>query len=134
MFSCAKPQDFEYVDFQNPRVLDLGIKESTVGADVRFFNPNNYQLQLKEAELDVHINNHYLGKTDLDTLIRIPRSDTFTIPVVLKVKSLSAISSIFQTLTDSAVLVKLQGKVKMGKAGVFLNYDINYEGLQRVKF
>jgi len=57
--SCAKPKGFDYLGFQNVKVLKWGIKETTVGMDVQFYNPNS-GLQLKKAEVDVQINNKYL--------------------------------------------------------------------------
>ena len=75
ILSCAKPKDLEYVDFRNLKVLQFGLKESTVAMDIEFFNPNRYQIQIKKADVDVYINNTFLGKSTLDSLIRIPGKD-----------------------------------------------------------
>jgi len=130
--SCAKPKSFDYLGFQNVKVLNWGIKESTIGMDVQFYNPNA-RLQLKRAEVDVHINNKFLGRTVIDSLIDIPRKDTFIIPMTMVVESFSAVSGIMQTISDTSVLVKLEGKATVGKSGVFFNYPIKYEGNQKIK-
>lgn len=128
--SCAKPKGFDYLGFDNVKVLKWGIQETTVGMDVKFFNPNP-ALRLKKAEVDVHINNKFLGRTVIDSLIYIPRKDTFIIPMVMKMETVSAVSGILKSVSDSTVLVKLDGTATIGKSGIFLNYPIKYEGSQK---
>jgi hypothetical protein len=129
--SCAKPKDFDYLGFQNVKVLKWGIKETTVGMDVQFYNPNA-RLQLKHADVEVHINNKYLGRTVMDSLIYIPKKDTFIIPMIMTIETVSAVSGMLQSVSDTSVLVKLNGKATVGKSGVFLNYPIKYEGNQKM--
>jgi LEA14-like dessication related protein len=134
LFACAKPKDLEYVDFKNLKVLKWGFKESTVGMDIEFFNPNKSKLQLKKADVDVFINNTYLGKSILDTLVRIPARDTFLLPVTMRVETGGALTNILRIVTDSSVMIRMEGNASFGKGGVFLNYPIKYEGRQRIKF
>ena len=86
---CAKPKNFDYLGFDNVRVLKVGLIESTIGMNVKFYNPNS-RLQLKKAEVDVHINNSYLGRTVIDTLLDIPRKDTFFVPVTMEMASMTS--------------------------------------------
>jgi len=134
LFSCAKPKDLEYVDFKNLKVLKWGFKESTVGMDIDFYNPNKSNLQLKKADVDVYINNTYLGKSVLDSLVRIPSRDTFSLPVTMRVETGGALTNILRIVTDSSVVIRMEGNASFGKGGIFLNYPIKYEGRQRIKF
>lgn len=134
VLSCAKPKELEYIAFNNLKVLQMGFKESTVAMDVEFFNPNRYPLQLKKADVDVYINNIFLGKSTLDSLVRIPAKDTFMIPVLMRVETGSALTNIFKIVSDSSVLIKMDGHATFGRGGLFLTYPIKYEGLQRIKF
>jgi len=133
LLSCAKPKDLEYVDFRNLKVVKWGFKESTVGMDIEFYNPNKSRLQLKKADVDVYINNTYLGKSTLDTLIRIPARDTFLLPVTMRVQTGGALTNILRIVSDSSVLIRMEGHASFGKGGVFLNYPIKYEGQQKIK-
>jgi hypothetical protein len=128
--ACAKPKNFDYLGFDNIKVLKWGIKETVVGMDVKFYNPNS-ALQLKKAEVDVQVNNKYLGRTVIDSLISIPKKDTFIIPMTMKIETVSAVSGILQSISDSAVLVKLDGNATVGRSGIFLKYPIKYEGMQK---
>jgi len=128
--SCAKPKDLEFVDIQNLRLVKWGLSESLVGVDVRFFNPNKQQVKLKDAEAKVYVNSSFLGDTNMDSTVSVPRNDTFAIPLVVKVQTATALSKLMETYKDSAVTVRVEGTVKMGKAGVFITYPIKYEKLQ----
>ena len=130
MGSCAKPKDLEFVDIQNIRMVKMGLTESEIGLDVRFYNPNKQQVKLKDAIAKVYVNSAFLGDTNMDTTVSVPRRDTFAVPLILKVQTAAAIAKFAETARDSAVTVKVEGSVKMGKAGVFMTYPIKYEKLQ----
>ena len=128
--SCAKPKDLEFVDIQNIKMVKWGMSESVVGLDVRFYNPNKKQVKLKDAVAKVYVNSAFLGDTNMDTIISVPKNDTFSVPLLLKVQTATALAKMMETAKDSAVTVRVDGTVKMGKAGVFLTYPIKYEKLQ----
>lgn len=128
--SCANPKSFDYLGFDNVKVLKWGIKETVVGMDVKFYNPNS-NLQLKKAEVDVEINRKFLGRTVIDSLIHIPKKDTFILPMTMTIETVSAVSGILQSVSDSSVLIKLDGKATVGRGGIFFNYPIKYEGMQK---
>ena len=128
--SCTKPKDLEFIDIQNIKVVKWGLSESLIGLDVRFYNPNKQQVRLKDASAKVYVNSAFLGDTNMDTTISVPRKDTFAVPLVLKVQTATALAKMMETAKDSAVTLRVDGTVKMGKAGVFLSYPIKYEKLQ----
>jgi len=134
--ACAKPTGFDYLGVKNLKVLSFGLKQSTVAADVEYYNPNKYPVTMKGAAVDVYVNNNYFGKSTLDSTIQIPKKDTFSIPVVLQVDMNGTVMGLLQTLTagTDSVLVKLDGKAKIGRSGIYINYPIHYEGKQKIKF
>ena len=91
-------------------------------------------MQLKEGEVDVYINDKYLGKSNLDSMIQVPSKDTFFIPIIMKVDMGNIFSNMVQIMANPEVNVKLEGRAKMGKRGIFINYPIRYEGKQLIKF
>ena len=130
--ACTKPQDLKFIDIQNIRMINLGLTESTVGLDVRFYNPNRQQVRLKDASAKVYANSTYLGDTHMDSSVSVPRRDTFSIPLTMKIPTLTAIGKLMQSLSDSTVDIKVEGSVKMGKAGVFISYPLHYERRQKL--
>jgi LEA14-like dessication related protein len=129
---CKRPKEPDYIDFQNLRLVKAGLDQSRITFDLRYYNPNNFKMQLKEGQMDVFFNNKFVGHSVIDTLIDIPKKDTFFIPVYMDVKLKNLLANAAQLLLNPDVLVKLNGNAKVGKGGIFVNVPINYEGKQRI--
>jgi LEA14-like dessication related protein len=129
---CRKPKDLEYLDVENLHVKKAGLSESIVGADIKYYNPNTFNLQLKKANLDVYINDKYVGHSDLDTLIHIPSKDTFYIPITMKLNLGDFLKNAVQLFLNPEVRLKIEGTAKVGKSGIYKNVPVNYEGRERI--
>ena len=129
---CSRPIAPEYRSIENLKVNSLGVGESAISADLKYFNPNNFSLKLKYGETDVYLNNRFLGKTILDTMTVIPALDSFLIPVSMKVDMKQVYANALDILLSNEVLIKLDGFAKMGKGGIFFNLPIKYEGKQKI--
>ena len=131
--SCKQPQAPQYAGITNFKVSTLGLGESVVSADLKYFNPNNYSMKLKYGELNVYVNSRFIGKTLLDTLTAIPANDSFLIPVSMKVDMKQIYSNALDILLSREADIKLDGFAKLGKAGLYFNVPINYEGKQKIE-
>ena len=127
VFSCSSPKELEYQTFHNFSVQKLGFNNSTVSLDIVYYNPNNFGMQLRNSDLDIYIDGGMLGHSSCDTLIRIPRRDTFNLPVKFDVNMQNIYRNAFSALTGKEVTVKLTGKIRIGKANVFMSFPVNYE-------
>ena len=136
MVSCAKPTGFDFLGVKNVKVLQFGLKESTVAVDVQYYNPNKFPVTMKKANVDVYVNDNFFGKTTFDSTIKIPGRDTFDLPVILKVNMNTTVMQLIQTLGEGQqeVKVKLDGNARVGRGGLFINYPIKYEGMQKLGF
>jgi Late embryogenesis abundant protein len=132
--SCSSPKALEYKTYHNFAISKLGFNNSTIRLDLEYYNPNNYGLQLRSTDLDIFVNGNLLGHSAMDTLIRIPKRDTFSIPVAFDVDMQNFYKNAFNTLTGKEVLIKLTGKVRVGKANVFMSFPVNYESKQSFSF
>jgi len=130
--SCNKPVAPEYRSIENFRVNNLGVGESAISADLKYYNPNNFSLKLKYGETNVYLNNKLLGKTVLDTMTVIPARDSFLIPVSMKVDMKQVYANALDILLSNEVNIRLDGYAKMGKGALFFNMPIKYEGLQKL--
>jgi LEA14-like dessication related protein len=131
--SCSRPKDLQYRDVRNFSVKSLGIRETTIGLDMEYYNPNNFSLQMKGGNIDVFMNDQYLGKAALDNKITIPKLNTFLIPVALTVDLKSMLTNSLQLLVKKDVTIKMKGFVKVGKGGVFINVPVDFVTQQRVE-
>ena len=128
VLSCSSPKEIEYRDYRNFGLTKLGFNKSMVKLDLQYYNPNNFGLQLRRTELDIYVNNSLLGQSTSDSLIHIPRRDTFTIPIKFEVDMANLLKNAVITMFNKEVAVKVTGKVKVGKGNVFMSYPVNYVG------
>ena len=127
LISCSAPKALVYTDYKNFEIESFGFSSSQVKLDLEYFNPNNFGLQLKRTELDIFINDNFLGRSYSDTLINIPRRDTFLLPIKFHVDMQNVFKNAFNTLAGNEVSIKVTGRLKLGKANVFMSMPVNYE-------
>lgn len=125
--SCSAPKALEYRSYNNLSIEKFGFDYSTVNLDLKYYNPNNFRMQLRNTNLDIFINGKLFGHSSTDTLIQIPKRDTFTLPIKFDVNMQNIYQNALNTLLGKQVLIKVTGKVKVGKANVFMYFPVNYE-------
>ncbi len=129
--SCAAPKELEYRDFKNFTLEKVGFSSTAIKMDLIYYNPNNFGLQLNRADLDIYINNNYLGRTSQEYQVDIPKRAEFSIPVKMDVDMKNLLKNGFTTLISNQVLVKVTGTVRVGKLNIYKTFPVNYEGTQQ---
>jgi LEA14-like dessication related protein len=132
--SCSTPKAIEYRSFQNLVIEKMGFASSAVRMDIVYYNPNNFALQLKRADLDIYLDNNLAGHATQEYQITIPKLAEFSIPVQVDVDMKNILRNAFTSILNKEVLVKVTGTVKVGKANIFLTIPVNYEGTQAYNF
>lgn len=120
-------QEPDFVGARNFKLASLGIKTSTIKTDLIYFNPNNFGLNLKSADLDVYLNNRFAGHSLLDTLVHVPAKDTFSVPVSVQVDMKNVFPNALTILMSDSIEVRVEGKMKVGKAGIYINVPVRYQ-------
>ena len=121
LIACAKPTGFDYLGIRNVKVVKFGLKESTVSAEVGYYNPNKYPVTMKRAEVDVYVNNDFFGHSLLDSTINIPKKDTFYLPVQLTVNMTTTVMGLIQTFGGGPQEVMIKSKKQKGRS-VFMMF------------
>ena len=67
----------------------------------------------------------------MDTLIKIPALADFSLPVKLEMNMKKLVQNSAVLLLKNEILLKVEGKAKVGKGSIFVNYPIHYEGKQK---
>ena len=130
---CSKPRALQYIDVQHFGINELGRGKFNLAAELKFYNPNPYKLRLKHAEMNLYVNNQYFGHSVLDTLMVIPRADTFLIPVSMKdVELKKVVMNGLGALLSNEYSIRLDGNARVGKAGFYHTFPLNYEGKQKL--
>lgn len=128
--ACQAPKELVYRDFKNVAVEKLGFGSSTLKLDLVYYNPNNFSLQLKYTDLDIFVDNNFLGHSSQDYQITIQKLAEFTLPLQLEVDMKNILKNALNSILGKEVLIKITGTVKLGKANVYKTFQVNYEGKQ----
>src|SRR6476620_2103232 len=91
--SCSKPKPPQYAGFKNFRIEKASVSNTILATDVKLYNPNGYTLQLKSADVQVYLNDKYLGRSVLDSLINLPSKDTATFPIRMQASAKDILSN-----------------------------------------
>jgi LEA14-like dessication related protein len=125
--ACAKPLQPEYLGFEKFRINKAGISESLVSADVKFYNPNHFPLQFKQADLNLFLNEREIAHCSLDTTIQIPKLDSFYVPVSFTIKLANIFGSALQSLLGNKARLNAEGFLKFKKSGIAFNVPVHYQ-------
>ncbi len=132
LVSCKKPQGFDYRDMKNFKIESVGYDKTALVMDLVYYNPNGFGVDLRKVDCDVYIDNSYLGKFQLDTLMHIPRRAEFVLPSRIMVDMKAILKNGLNLLFSQEVLVNVKGTTRVGKAGFFATVPFNYEARHKL--
>ena len=121
----------QYRETRNFKVDKLGLATSTLKTDLVFFNPNNFGLQLNKFDLDVYVDNNFLGHTSHDQLVSIPKKAEFSIPVKMEVDMKNLLKNSINAIFSKEVALKVVGTIKIRKGRISKSFPIQYESKQK---
>ena len=133
--SCKQPQSLVFKDIQHFKFNGIGLgKSGGMSMDLKLYNPNRYSINVKHADIDIYVNDSYIGKVfAVKGNYKIPGTDTFLLPVKVDLDLNSVLPNAFNMLLSKKVNVKVSGKIKAGKHGVAISMPVHYEGKQEIK-
>lgn len=128
--SCRTPKDLEFREFKNVRVNNLGYANANLTIDLVYYNPNNFGLDLSRTDVDIFVDSTLLGHSTQDIQIPIPKRGVFTIPLKVDLDMKNLLKNSMTAFLKKEVDVKILGKVRVGKAGVYKTFDVDYTSRQ----
>lgn len=131
MSSCRAPKDLEFREYNSVSLENMGFTSSTLKMNLVYYNPNSFGLELKRTELDIYVDSTFLGHSSQELQVAIPRRDIFTIPLIVNLDMKNLLKNGLTTLFNKEVLVRAVGNVKVGKAGVYKNFKVDYSSKQQ---
>ena len=130
---CTKIKEPQFRRIDNFHLKNFGLQEAVVAFNVSYFNPNNFGVTVKEAAADVYLDSVYLGKFVQDSTIAVKKNAEFSIPLSGTVSLQTVLNLNLQELSQREVLLRANGNVKVGKAGIFITKPFNYQGKDRIQ-
>ncbi len=128
--SCHEPKSLEFRNFSNLKVDKLSFAGAALTVDLVYYNPNNFGLQLNRTDLDVFVDSTFLGHSSQDIQVNIPKLNTFTIPLKLDLDVKNLLKNGITSLFNKNVAVRVLGSVKVGKAGIYKSFPVDYTSVQ----
>jgi len=120
----------EFRDINDVKILEVGLLETTAGADMVYYNPNDFGIQLVNARGDVYIDNTYIGHFELDQKVQVKKHAEFVLPVIFKLDNFGAIKNQRDIYKKKEALVRIDGYALVKKSGFSKELPIRYERLE----
>ncbi len=133
--ACSSVKDVsepEFRDINNIRIVSVGLLQTTAGADLVYYNPNDFGIQLANARGDVYIDNAFFGHFELGEKVQVKKRSEFMLPVVFKLDNIGAVINQRDIYKKKEALVRIEGFALVKKAGFSKEIPIRYERMQNV--
>ena len=127
---CQKPKDLVFKSVQNISLDNLSFSNATLKMELVYYNPNTFGLELSRTDFDIFVNNNLLGHSLQDLQLKVPSRKEFTVPLQVDLDVKNLLKNGIMALTNKDVQVRLLGKAKIGKAGVYKSFNIDYTTIQ----
>ncbi|MCO5234190.1 MAG: hypothetical protein LC105_09165 [Chitinophagales bacterium] len=104
------------------KILTFNANRIELSSTAVFFNTYKYKAKLKEIDIDVYLEDKYLGKVNNFEDIAIPKLSAFDIPLILNLNPPGPAirNSLWQgtkLLTGQKVKIKYEGHIKLKVLG-----------------
>ena len=132
LFSCNGFKDLEFKEYKDVKLENLGFNKTTLSLKLIYYNPNNFGMELNHTEMDLFINDNYLGHVDQNVQVRIPKRDRFTLPIKVDVDMKNLIKNSLIGLFNKEVEIRAKGKIKAGKANIYKVVPFEYKTTQKL--
>jgi LEA14-like dessication related protein len=122
---CNSIKELEYKGIKNPKLQTLSFNNTAIQMDLVYFNPNNFGLDVKETNLNIYLNDKFVGIADQPSKTQIAKNSTFLFPIVTHFDALKVLGTAFKALFSKTNKVTIQGSAKIGKGGIYIKLPVN---------
>lgn len=123
---CFEYDDVEFKGVSNFKMGQLKNGKVTFDLDATLFNPNGYTISIKPSEVDVYVEDQYIGVGKLLKTVKMKRKSTALYPIPLEVQlENGAMFKLMRFITKKEVTVNIKGKVKGSVFGLSKKFDVD---------
>jgi LEA14-like dessication related protein len=134
IFSACKPagnvREPEFRDMGDVRIIETGVLKTTVGANMVYYNPNNFGIKLSSARGDVYVDNAYFGSFVLNQEVQVKKNSEFVLPVAIRIDNIGAIKNHTDIYKKKDAMVRIEGIALVKRSGLSKEIPIRYEQKQ----
>jgi LEA14-like dessication related protein len=130
--ACSEPQSFEFKGLQDIKLDKLTMGNNIIRANIRYYNPNDFSLVLKQIDCKVLLNNGKFTQLKLDTNFTIPPNKDFLIPAQLEFQMSDLVKNSMELLLNKPVKLNIKGNATLSKGIFTKTVPIEYETTQKL--
>jgi|10_taG_2_1085330.scaffolds.fasta_scaffold119957_2 LEA14-like dessication related protein len=119
-----------YFNTINFNITSIGLSEVNIDADFEIKNKGKIQIDISELDLDIYLNEVYVGKMNEVKTIKISPNQTTTTPIQIALdtsKVWQNIGGILSSSTFENMNMRFKGHGKSTLLGIPIKLPINYE-------
>ena len=128
--SCHRPQTPEFISYDGLKIEKLGFKSTSIKANLHFFNPNNWGLLLQTTDLDIYVNETFLGHSSQNLGLKVPKKGAFMVPLIMEVDMKNLIKNSISSVLNKSVIIRVKGKITAGKGKIYLTLPVDFSTQQ----
>ena len=120
------------LDIGDVRVIEVGLLKTTAGAEMIYYNPNNFGIKLDAARGEVYVDNVYFGSFQLNEGVQVRKRSEFVLPVTIKIDNINALKNQSEIYKKKEAMVRIEGRALVKKSGFAKEVPIRYEQMQNL--
>ena len=129
--SCLQYEEVELKSFDGVMLKGISSQNIEIEASATILNPNDYNIKIKDPNIDVYLEGHKIGKLDLDETLVLEKNSkkTYTIPIrtSLDTELGSILPLMFTVFTKDKVLMQAKGDFKASAKMLSKRVDVDIE-------
>ena len=105
---------------------------SNIRAKIKYYNPNNFSLVLKQIDCDILMNNQPFTKVHLDTNFIIPANATFLVPAKMEFEMSTLVKNSMDIIFNKPIKLNIKGQATLSKGIFTKTVPIAFETNQKI--
>jgi len=106
--------------------------KNIINAKIKYYNPNNFSLVLKQINCDILMNNQPFTKIHLDTNFVIPANANFMVPAQMEFEMSSLVKNSMDLIFNKPIKLNIKGNATLSKGIFTKTVPIAYESNQKL--
>ena len=130
--ACSSPKDFEFKGLQEIKIDKISMGKNKIKAKIKYYNPNNFSMVLKQIDCDILMNNQAFTKVHLDTNFVIPANAQFMVPAQMEFEMSVLVKNSMDILFNKPIKLNIKGNATLSKGFFTKTVPIAFETTQKL--
>ncbi len=130
--ACSEPQSLEFKGLQDIQLDNLTMGKNKLKASIKYNNPNDFSLVLKQIDCKILLNNGYFTTLKIDTNLIIPAKRDFLIPAQFEFQMKDLVKNSMDLLFNKPVKLNIVGTATLSKGIFTKTIPIDYVTTQKL--